>query len=154
MKRGFALIELMVYLALTVFTGMLVLEWAVTTNHQMQRAHEQTIVSMTLQAALEHCARDLRAASEPVLCVGDACYVWKIGNEYVGWERDGFGRLMRSQGSYDLTKKIWRSRTKSCTAEQVTHVAITGSQLLTCAIAHKRGITFEARVVARAKEIA
>lgn len=97
MRAGFTIIEALVYMAVSALLCMLTVQWSALSQHAMRQAQMRTRSLMMVHAALDHCARDVRAASS-IVAISPHAYELMCGEQSVSWARDPRGRLVRSDG--------------------------------------------------------
>ncbi|MGE0206663.1 MAG: PilW family protein [Candidatus Babeliales bacterium] len=145
---GFLLIELLVYIAASLFLAVVVLRSAISYTQQLTTTRNAVQKTSSMQSALVAFKRDIEQAP----CACDAWYVindheliWRGDHDACGWSYEKKS-LIRRQGTYDHKKKNWGKKTKSVAAQGLEHVIFsvhksdTAIQEVDCMLsAHKEG---------------
>lgn len=121
-KRGFIIIECLVYCALAAWLLTQVLGFVVATSNLTQRALKQSNHCFMTHCALQYCARDVvHGSSCIVMC--PTSLVIKSGKQDKGWvfEHNSWRRI---RGTYDATQHVWIKRHTTTMLDHVVSVTV------------------------------
>jgi hypothetical protein len=121
-KRGFIIIECLVYCALAVWLLTEVLGFVVATSNLTQRALQQSNHCFATHCALQNFARDVANGSGRIL-VSPTSFVITSDKQDKGWVFEN-KTWRRIRGTYDATQKVWIKRHTTTMLDHVVSVTM------------------------------
>jgi len=101
MKRGFTLIECMVYLVLGMVISMCIVQVLVRFTLQSKASARYVDDIMGLWVVVMHIARDIKSVPARTVAwqsdSGDSSMCWKVDERQYGWRLDGSHKLWRQE---------------------------------------------------------
>lgn len=123
-KRGFTLIEWMIYFFLisTVLTG--IFHFVATVHQRISKLKRETHLFAHLCSLQDALAHDIMRAPANLNCwdeLGPSCLAWRKDNNKIIWKQKG-NTLVREAHHFDAKSKKWISQRKSVVAHTIKKV--------------------------------
>lgn len=131
-KKGFSLIECMVYLSLLTVLVPMVFVWLSSFSSSALKQNQlHTVIDLYL--ARDFIVQDIQKGSADIRqwkLTRTNYLIWNMGNDDIGWElRDN--KLYRYSGQYDQKKDQWNVKSKSVIAQGITRFSTEIKQVTT-----------------------
>lgn len=121
-KKGFSLIELMIYLVIVCGIVLMLFQLIVNATIRLTTVRKQAHLCTMFYSTCARIMRDVQAAPAQDHYwkkITDHECIWHTTDEYdLGWYLEG-NILYRLKGIYDATKQTWKKKTRQCVLTNV-----------------------------------